>query len=363
MFKNQVRVLSVIIGTMIGAGFASGKELYLFFGQYGPIGIIGTFLSCFLTSFIIDRTFLILYQNSISSYEDFLKYLLGGLAKYPLFFLVIKNIISLFLLVSFFIMVAGFGAYFAQELSLSPIIGSLFLVLLCLFIFSRDVSGIVKVNTLLIPLFILFVLFLGAENIPFLSTLPSWPIISSSGLWWLDAILYSSYNSILLIPILVTLTPYLTNKKQIHMIAFSAFGIFFLLSLILLGLLLRVSLPILQIEIPVLFAIKDFGNFQNLLYGIMILIAILTSAISAGYSFLQNFSFQHRRSYQILSFAICTISLFTSSIGFSELMELLYPIFGYLGIVQICLILLKKRHKTDIKRREKIEKLGVKLCR
>lgn len=31
----------VIIGIIIGAGFASGKEIYTFFFIYGPKGIIG----------------------------------------------------------------------------------------------------------------------------------------------------------------------------------------------------------------------------------------------------------------------------------------------------------------------------------
>ena len=35
---NIVKAVSVIIGTIIGAGFASGKEIYIFFGQYGKFG-------------------------------------------------------------------------------------------------------------------------------------------------------------------------------------------------------------------------------------------------------------------------------------------------------------------------------------
>ena len=31
MFKNNIKIISIIIGTLIGAGFASGKEIYTFF--------------------------------------------------------------------------------------------------------------------------------------------------------------------------------------------------------------------------------------------------------------------------------------------------------------------------------------------
>ena len=33
--KNVIKTVCVIIGTIIGAGFASGREIYLFFSKYG----------------------------------------------------------------------------------------------------------------------------------------------------------------------------------------------------------------------------------------------------------------------------------------------------------------------------------------
>ena len=35
MKKDIMKIVFVIIGTMIGAGFASGQEIYLFFFSYG----------------------------------------------------------------------------------------------------------------------------------------------------------------------------------------------------------------------------------------------------------------------------------------------------------------------------------------
>ena len=38
----------VIIGALIGAGFASGQEIYLFFYRYGLSGILGIILCSIL---------------------------------------------------------------------------------------------------------------------------------------------------------------------------------------------------------------------------------------------------------------------------------------------------------------------------
>lgn len=43
--KNIFKICFVIIGTIIGAGFASGKEIYTFFSIYGINGLWGILLS------------------------------------------------------------------------------------------------------------------------------------------------------------------------------------------------------------------------------------------------------------------------------------------------------------------------------
>ena len=62
--KNVLKVVFVIIGTIIGAGFASGKEIYLFFYKYGTLGILGIIISGGLTGFIIYKTLTSVNQNA-----------------------------------------------------------------------------------------------------------------------------------------------------------------------------------------------------------------------------------------------------------------------------------------------------------
>ena len=67
---NIVKAVSVIIGTIIGAGFASGKDIYIFFGQYGNFGIIGALVSASLTGVIIYSTIAITKRLQIKTKED-----------------------------------------------------------------------------------------------------------------------------------------------------------------------------------------------------------------------------------------------------------------------------------------------------
>ena len=43
--RDVFQTASVFAGTILGAGFASGKELFTYFVQFGAVGFFGMFLS------------------------------------------------------------------------------------------------------------------------------------------------------------------------------------------------------------------------------------------------------------------------------------------------------------------------------
>ena len=78
---NVFQIVSVIIGTLIGAGFASGQEIYLFFFSYGIIGIIGILISSIIIGFAIWKTFCIIHKYNINNYKEFLNILIQLMLK------------------------------------------------------------------------------------------------------------------------------------------------------------------------------------------------------------------------------------------------------------------------------------------
>lgn len=149
-----LKVVFVIIGTLIGAGFASGQEVYEFFFSFGIKGILGIFISSLIIGITIYKTFMIIQKNNIKNYKEFLKCFI----KNDKIEEVTNVIINIFILVSFYIMIAGFGAYLNQEFNLNSIIGSSILAILCLILFKTNIKGIIKVNELLIPILIVIVI-------------------------------------------------------------------------------------------------------------------------------------------------------------------------------------------------------------
>ena len=199
LLKDIFAIVMVIIGSVIGAGFASGQEINSFFYRYGINGIIGMVISIFMISFIIYKVFKIAKEKNISTYKEFLQKVLSPKKhKYLNLAYITNTTINIFLIISFFIMIAGFGAYFKQEYGLNNIIGSAILAIICFIIFMGNVERLLKVNKYLVPILIFFMLVIGIMNINNinLSEINNKSVDSNScqAVW--SGIIYASYNII-----------------------------------------------------------------------------------------------------------------------------------------------------------------------
>lgn len=348
--KNILKVVFVIIGTLIGAGFASGQEMYLFFFSHGLKGLFGILVSSILMGIVIYKTLNLIYKYNITSYKEFLNLLIKKDTKYK--YLNVKHIINLviniFILVTFFIMVAGFGAYFEQEFGINSLVGSTILSILSFIIFMTSVKGLIKTNEFLIPILILFLMIIGFINIKDIHILnmQNYIIQTNYSSWILSSVLYCSYNSILLIPVLFTLKDYIKNKKQNFSIATITTLITILLSIIIFLLLIRVDVEIINLEMPVVYVVSHMSKIFKIIYGFIILASIFTTSISLGTSFLQNIV-KNKKYYTQIAISMCITSVLVSKIGFANLVSSLYPIFGYIGLVQILKIIIYKTKSKE----------------
>lgn len=317
-----------------------GKEIYLFFGIYGINGIIGIIFACGIIGFIINKVIRVMKEKNIDSYYELMEQMYPKVQTRE----VIKIIINIFLLISFYIMVAGFSAYFTQELGMPNIIGTIIIILLSYFVFMGNIESVIKVNTFLIPLLIAFIVLLGIKNTESYFHLNQLQINTDFLSSTYYAILYGSYNTILLVPILASLKKYITNRKQIRILSLICTVILGILAFVIFGLLIKSDIGIQFLELPTVYVAGQIGTIYKYVYGIIILVAILTSALSAGYGILENY-LHKEKTYKKIAILMCTSALFVSNIGFSNLINSLYPIFGLLGLIQILLIMKIKLEK------------------
>ena len=94
-----------------------------------------------------------------------------------------------------------------------------------------------------------------------------------------------------------------------------------------------------NIELPLVYIAGQYGNIFRIIYSLVIVFAIYTTMISAGYGFLNNVT-NNKTSYKKLALFICASAIFISYFSFSDLVNSAYPIFGVLGFLQIAYLIM-----------------------
>ena len=332
----------VIIGVIIGAGFASGKEIYTFFFVYGKYGIFGAFISILIIGFAIYKILKIIKRYNVNSYDEFLDIVsCEHNAKHVDIKIILNFIINIFLLITFFVMCAGFSAYFKQEFEINPILSCAIFCLFCFIVLNKSIKGVVLLNGILIPVITVILLILGVKAFDTNFEITE---IYNSNIWIAKAIFYASYNSITLVSILIPMKGYIKREKDIFNISIICMIIIGVLSGVIFILLLSLDEDINKIELPTVYVANSFGVIYKYLYGGIILGAITTTAISSAYGFLNNIS-NNKNKYKRNNFIICILAVFVSMFGFSNLVNSIYPVFGLLGLIQLVMISLYRIRK------------------
>ncbi len=326
--SNAIKITSVIIGTIIGAGFISGQEIYSFFNKYGNYGQIGILIAIVLISVTTYKTLIIAYEKDIMNYEEFLDITIRNKNRFVIY--TIKNIINIFLIISFFIMCNAFSTYCTENYNLPKIIGGVIISIVSYLILRKDIKTIIRTNELLMPFIILFIIIIGIITM-------NWEEINIQENDMFKSItrgiLYANYNCIILIPMLINLKKEILHKEQIKTIGIISFIILYLVTEIIYVSQRKIESN--EFEMPMLEFCRRVSIYFVLIYNAVTGIAIVTSAIAAAYSLTANI----RTNKKIIIIILCLMAIPICMISFSKLVNLAYPIFGILGTIQIYFIL------------------------
>ncbi|MBP3501883.1 MAG: hypothetical protein J6K42_00135 [Clostridia bacterium] len=326
-----IKAISTIIGTFIGAGFASGKEIYLFFYKYGILGIMGIIISSISVGYIIYKVIYISKKNHIDNYNDFINYIV----KNKIIKIILNNIVELFLIISFCVMISGFCAFLNQEFNIKIIISYIFILILCFFILRKNINGIAKINNIVIPIIIFTIIYISLKKMPASYTVLLKSVNNNefNFRFIIDSILYANYNLLTIVPILITIKKFVSKKRNIKYVGIICTLIIFILSLSIFSLLAQGDSNVKNVEMPIVFIVGKYGLIYKYIYCLIIGIAIFTTAISAGYGYLQKYE-KNKVIYNKKMFFLMVSTIISISIGFSKLIAILYPVFGIIGVIQ-----------------------------
>ena len=104
-----------------------------------------------------------------------------------------------------------------------------------------------------------------------------------------------------------------------------------------------------NIEMPIVFIVGQYGLIYKYIYCLIIGIAIFTTAISAGYGYLQKYE-KNKVMYNKGMVFLMISTIISIPIGFSKLIAILYPLFGIIGVIQSYYIIKVQRTSKKYKK-------------
>ncbi len=335
--SNVFKIVSTYISIILGAGFISGKELYFFFGRYHLFGIATLFLSCLLFLLILYKQLTIIKHNPIDEYHSFSVVVFNkNISGY------IENISLFFLFVTASTMISAFTQTLVDAFNLPMFFSQIIIFAITIYFLITGVQKIITLNTFLFPAMFLGILIIGTYLI-FYNTVPTFNHLQSINdnkvVALLFALLYVSFNSLTVIPMMCTLKPFVDSKKTIKNSTFSSAITLFLLGICLLIPIINSVNIIGNTSIPILKLIKNI-DLLNYIYLIVLILAIISTLISSIYAFTstleQKLSLSSKYAIKLI---VVLLAIFLSNIGFTLFVSVIYPLFGLLGLVQIYYIL------------------------
>lgn len=330
----SVQVACVYVGTVVGAGFASGQELHQFFGRNGALMYPSAVLATLLFAWLGYRVMMLGQRLQATSYMDVSRHLFG-----PRMALVVNVSLNVMLFGVTVAMLAGSGALFHERLSVPFTFGALLTAGLTFVTLLFGLKGVLRANLLIVPMMFGFLCILAVRMIalhPAGSPAVLWTLGTQHlGVWSViraavSAGVYVAFNVGLAAGVLIPVGGAIRERETLWLGA--VLGATTLGVMIVAGLSALERLPTaLTNDIPMAviagqfgtwfahgFAIVLFGEiFSTLVGNLFALIAQIPQSVSA-----------HRWG---LTAIVLVVAIVFSHIGFSAIVAYGYSLFGWMS--------------------------------
>lgn len=325
------------VGTVIGAGFASGQELFQFFGAFGKYGAIGTVIAGALFSFLGVICMLTARNLKTSDYE---KVVSPNNAIVKAAFNIIITFFSFGVMV---IMFAGAGSLFANLTGLSPTIGAAIMIIITVVVVLISSEAAINSFSVIVPLMVVIgvivaiIAFMHGTD-DFVSA-PLHIERAASGNWLLSAMLYVSFNTICAICVLPPLGYAAKSRKHAKIggiLGGMTLGVLALF--IALGIITNQT-EMLTNDMPMYAVAVSLNKYLGWAYAFMLLGAIFTTAAGLLFGLVERLESYDNlplvKNRRLVVLVISVLGLLGSLVGFTTLVGTVYPATGYIGFLII----------------------------
>ena len=327
---SSYRVAVAAVGCVLGAGFLSGQELWQFFGSFGVWGLLGVALSAFLFFLVCAALLCFARDSGKNTLSEIVVFFPSRVAR-----VAVAVFEGAFLFLLYLLMVAAAGALFEQVFGGGGWIGAVCFAVGVATLSYFGVEGLLRVLSLLVP-----VLTLMAAGVAALvlvrSGMPTLPAGTGGGQFALFAPLYVIFNVTSSVPVLAPVGVGARDEGSIWRGLFAAaFALGGLATLIVLSLFVHPAAA--AGELPMLTLAASVGSAVGGVYALLLFGGIFATGLCAMSGLYRAVTLHRPRARWALPPACAAAAFLLSRSGFRQLVGVIYPVFGYLGILPMAL--------------------------
>lgn len=349
--KTAIKVTLAYLSFIVGAGFTTGQELLQFYVNHGNYAYIAAIITGIIVTFGTRQTSKVGYRLDADQYDVSLHSLFGKVLG-----TIIDYLIVFFLFGLTVVMIAGGGSALQQGFNIPVWIGAI--VLLLFLVLLLNFNKIISVLGIVTPFLVIVVFIIAGFNIIH-PTIPFNEVAqhiqpsktNTPNAWWWDAILYGGIiigNSFSFLTII-------GGDAESHKIArrgaaYGGFVFSILLLIMIAGLLANIEKAN-SVDIPTLLLAKDIHPWLSILMSAVMVGVIFNSCVGMIYPFLIRFSNFRTPRYYILLIASLVLAFALSFVGFADLINIVFPIVGYIGLFIAIALLIRWLHNKTTKKK------------
>lgn len=340
--NKELSALSIgfaFAGSILGAGYLSGQEIFQFFGAFGWWGLAGLGITLVL---LASLSFVAMRLASHTGIVELDRVLIPW--EIPVLRFCAAFIEIFFFIATVIVMFAGGGALLTDLFNIPITISSLIMCVAVSVVALSGIGGTIKAFSVLVPITAIITVIFSIASVSAFG-LPEMPASNGNnpllGNWFISAITFTSYNFFSAIGILAPMGAMIKKKGKIT--GGSIVGAALLMLIAFSVLVAMFSLPeSCDKSLPMLEVARRLNPVLCYPYGIILLFGMFGTSLFSLVAVLTFFEAKkpslakYKWLFILINAIVCyPLSLF----GFGNLISVLYPITGYISIVFIaCMI-------------------------
>jgi len=347
---SVLRIAGVYVGSVVGAGFASGREIWSFFARFGSFGLIGIAAASLLFCIVAPVLMRTMQTKGISQYGDMYRRYLSQKAAS-----ILDSATTVYLFCVLSVMFAGSTSLVSSVLGLgsfwSAALSAVFLIALA----AMGLDWVATASSLLCPVLVVGICLLCAERIF------TGPIALSAGVGpesvayravgsSVSSVIYVSYNMLLCLGVFASLASARHTTAELVGGGILGGAVLGIMSLSVLVTLTAEPVAAAAADMPLLLFARRRGGLVYGLYLAAVWAAMVTTALSMLLSLMSRLGDsriaqlpRHRKSRRRnncwLGPALVVLCVPISYVGFAMLVDRVYLLFGLVGFLVLALIL------------------------